>query len=488
MARLISTLLIALVGLVALALASPARAAGSVTPIPNQVVYQCYTAGYTYDAPFTKDKAASCAAWFAVATRPGNVFETKHEYTPQCHVVTNWSYTGGTIFIQNVIAQPRQEGLPAGWCGSGGTDTRDASFYQRTETVCPDSSTGTPSTNPTACTCDAGSKPNAAQTACIGDCKYLETASSGYFDIGTSAGAGPPALACKGKCQVVFDGTSPSGSGMIGGVKHWYAKGAYVMTGSTCSPAAEAGSQVSEGKPTKDAPQDEACKPGETAGKINNKQVCYKESGELTEDSKDKASSTSEKTSVTNPDGSVTQTETRVRVDAKGNKETTITKTRTMPDGTVIVTRDVENPFPGTVLGGRGSSGSDSGTSGSGDPGNENPNEERDECDKHPSSAGCGGDAAQVGELYAPKGKTLDSVLGTARDQFMVSPFGSAASNFFSVSNPGACPTWSASLAYFHTTLTIDQLCTPFGVQALAVLKMAILLAASFFAFRIAVE
>jgi len=299
----------------------------------------------------------------------------------------------------------------------------------------------------------------------------------------------PVTIGCKGACEAVFDGTSPSGTAIVNGEKHWFAKGAYIQTGNACSAAAEAGKQVGDGAPSK---PETTCAPGETAGTLNGKVICYKQSdGTPSDSSKSQASSDTQKTKVTNPDGSVTETEVRTRVDANGNKETTTTTTTTRPDGSSTTTRQVDNPLPGSVLGGGGTgNGNGNGsTPGGGNSGDPDPGEpEKGECEKNPSSAGCGGQPANLGELYAEKGKTLSGVLGAARDQFMSSPIGSAAGNFFTVSNPGSCPTWNAHVAYFDAELTIDQFCSAWAIQAMALFKMAFLIVCSFFAWRVAVE
>lgn len=88
---------------------------------------------------------------------------------------------------------------------------------------------------------------------------------------------------------------------------------------------------------------------------------------------------------------------------------------------------------------------------------------------------------------YSGKSDTLSGVLATAQSTVLGSPAGSAMASFFSVSGGGSCPTWSASVPMLGT-LTIDQLCSSWAGTALLLLRSALLLAASFFAFRVAFE
>ena len=103
-------------------------------------------------------------------------------------------------------------------------------------------------------------------------------------------------------------------------------------------------------------------------------------------------------------------------------------------------------------------------------------------------AAGCGGTPGEIGELYAKKDRTFSSVMAEHRDTFMGSPFGSAVGGFFNVGGSGSCPLISGSIPWLNVTMTFDALCSSWALSALAVLKGALLIAAAFFAFRIAVE
>jgi hypothetical protein len=332
---------------------------------------------------------------------------------------------------------------------------------------CPDYSQANASDS---CTCIAGYSPSADGQACTSTCGPVNgVASSGYFDIGTSATASPKLSGCKGECAVYFDGTSPAGSSLEGGVKHWYAKGSYHYTGDKCTASAQEGKQVSESKSAVPA---DSCAPGQGTASMNGKTVCVDQDTDTpTPESESKATTKTERTTTTNPDGSTTTTETTTKTDGKGGKETTVIRTTTRPDGSVTIegetTGGIKPPGTGT---------------------DDSEDEPKGECEKNPSKAGCGGEAASVGELYTPKDKTMSGVLGTARDTFLSSPVGSAVGSFLVVSGGGSCPSWNAHIPFIDVDLTFDQFCKPFATTALALFKTALLLVASFYAFRIAVE
>lgn len=111
-------------------------------------------------------------------------------------------------------------------------------------------------------------------------------------------------------------------------------------------------------------------------------------------------------------------------------------------------------------------------------------------CEKNPMSAGCGGAPVgiQARDFYTPKGKTIGDSLNAAKDKLQASPIGGAMTGFFVVSGSGSCPIWTWVVPFFDKTVVVDAFCQAWVTQALAVMRIAVLLAASFIAFRIAVE
>jgi hypothetical protein len=486
--RFITRLLAAVLAAVVLAVCMPASAglvldppegssSKAVNPIPNATVWLCYYGGDTLGAGYKATKAAACADFFGRASQPGQLFQSRNDSTSSCTDTTTWS-VNSTTFTRTRTRANRIEGAPPGFCGATVTDDYQASFYMKYAKVCPDNSTGDKADDPAACTCNAGFKANTAADACIPDCTSGKVASSGYYDVGPQAGANPKTVACAGACQVTFDGTSPAGSAIVNGEKHWFAKGSYIATGAGCTPAKQETDKVGDG--VGKLPES-TCKPGETAGSINGKTVCYKESGEVTEQTKNTASDSTTKTKTTNPDGSTTETEVTTRVDAKGNKEVTTKTTTTNPDGSQTVSTTVENPLPGSPLSGDGNGGTDDNKSDGEEP-------EKGKCEKNSSDAGCGGEAANVSDLYTAKDKTIAGIFTTARDTFLSSPIGSAAGSFFVVSSGGSCPTFQRSIPWIKADVSIDSFCTQTATQALTIFKACFLVCCAFFAFRVAVE
>jgi hypothetical protein len=326
---------------------------------------------------------------------------------------------------------------------------------------CPADSTETGAS----CTCNIGHQPSPDGQKCDSKCGAPNSvASSGYYDVGPSSGASPLLSACKGGCKVFFDGVSPAGSATVNGQKHWFAKGSYHYGSGHCTAAQDAAKQVGSANPAMPA---DTCAPGQGSATMNGKTVCVDQgTGDPVEPPADKSSTSTETTNTTNPDGSTTRTDTTTKTGADGSTEVTVTRTTTHPDGRVTV---------------EGETTTTPGADDSDDP-------EKGECEKNPAGAGCGGEPAPVGSLYTAKDKTMVGVLSAHRDSFMASPIGSAVGGFFIVGGGGQCPTFQAQIPFINADVSLDAFCSPFAAQALALLKVALLVAASFLAFRIAVE
>lgn len=307
-------------------------------------------------------------------------------------------------------------------------------------------------------------------------CSANTTMSSGFYDIGASSGANPPVLGCKGGCAVVFDGSSPAGSALVNGEKHWYAKGSYIATGDACPATAKDDSDFLS-KSSSALPED-SCGANKGQGSINGRTVCYDktedmEGGKQDEGSKDKETSKTETQKGVNPDGSEWTKEITIKVDVDGVKTTTTTTTTTRPDGTKSTETTTEHE-------GRPPS----------DKPSDDDDEEQTECQKNPSGKDCGGAPAAVGESYTKKTgtKTFEEVLKGAGDALSGSEFGHAVSAFFSVSGGGSCPVVSGTIPMLNASFTFDSFCTSLGSTVFLVIRGVLLLVASFFAFRVALE
>jgi len=327
----------------------------------------------------------------------------------------------------------------------------------------------------TSCTCNDGFSPDPTHKSCVPGCEAQKTVSSGYFDIGDKASALPRILGCKGGCEVIFDGTSPAGSALVAAEKHYFAKGEYITTGNKCTTGVDPGN----GSPT---PPKDTCPEGQKSGTINNKTVCFTPGNDpSTPDTPTPTTKPGDTTTTTgnssgpktNPDGSTTTTDTTTTTGPGGETTTTTTTTTTKPDGTTETKTDtVKTP------------GVDDPKAGEEDPGDD----EETPCEKTPAMAGCGGTPGSTSGLYSKGSRTLGGVLAGHRDVLMSTPFGTAAGSFFNVAGGGSCPVFSDQIPVLRITLRIDQLCSPMAANIFAALKVCLLIVASFFAWRIAVE
>lgn len=113
-------------------------------------------------------------------------------------------------------------------------------------------------------------------------------------------------------------------------------------------------------------------------------------------------------------------------------------------------------------------------------------------CQQNPSAAGCGGTpgGTNAGDLYTAKGRTMQQVLGDAKNNLQQSPLGGAVGNFFSVAGGGRPPVSSGSISIFGRTvaLNFDIWSTSFATNVLAIVKTVLMVVAAFMAFRIAVD
>lgn len=339
---------------------------------------------------------------------------------------------------------------------------------------CPANSTGTSS-----CTCTANY--DEVGGACVikqVTCTAGQTVNSGYYDAGTNIAGGPAAVTCQNGCTAVFDGTFPGGSAMVGGVKHYFAKGSYVNFGSKCDSGNGVGVPGGAGNApaaVADVPPD-SCGPGKVMGTVNGKPTCADAGNGSTtptpstpETSTDTKKEETTSSTTTNPDGSKTTTNTTIITGVDGGKSTRITTTTVNADGTPRSTTTTETGAEVKK---------------------EAEEAEQSKCEKNAADEGCGGEPAEVeaSGLYTKKEKTIASIFEGAKTTLQASPVGSATSNFFTVSGGGSCPTATWNIPYLRTTVQMDAFCTPSALNMLLVIKGCLLLVASFMAFRIAVE
>lgn len=336
--------------------------------------------------------------------------------------------------------------------------------------ACPANSSGT-----TDCQCNVGYTESNGQCTKPVTCTAGQVVASGYFDAGTSVAGGPPAAGCKGGCLAVFDGTFPAGSAVVGGTKHYYARGSYVNFGSPCKEGASGGTSDTLPVEQTDRPAD-TCAPGQVPGQVNGSTVCVTPGDGTTppkiEPPKDtnQSTSTSSTETRTNPDGSTTTTTTTTTTGAGGGTSTTTTSTTKNPDGSV-----------------RGTTTTTTGTATT----KEAEEAGKSECEKNPSGKGCGGEATTTTAegLYTKKEATVAAILAGASTKLGQAPLASAASGFFNLgATGGGCTAGTWYIDYFKTSIAAPSYCSDFATRMFSIIRVVLLLIATWMAFRVAID
>lgn len=107
-------------------------------------------------------------------------------------------------------------------------------------------------------------------------CTSGKPVSSGQYDLGTDPNApvngAPPLSTCDGGCSSRYVGDSIGARQLVGGVYHYYAKGAYEQTGQSCS----GGSAAPSSSPTL---PDATCGAGQALGQVNGQNRCVNTDG-----------------------------------------------------------------------------------------------------------------------------------------------------------------------------------------------------------------
>ncbi|QOI66677.1 hypothetical protein [Alteromonas phage phiAFP1] len=112
--------------------------------------------------------------------------------------------------------------------------------------------------------------------------------------------------------------------------------------------------------------------------------------------------------------------------------------------------------------------------------------ENMEEGEEEPTASANFGD----GKLYEANDydqRNYGTVLISAVDEMKASPIYQSVDGFFEISLSGTCPTYTASVPYLNTNITIDQFCSQTMNSIWPLVKAIILLVFSFLAFRVAV-
>jgi len=313
---------------------------------------------------------------------------------------------------------------------------------------------------------------------CPDDCqtKSKTVQSSGWYDVGTTQNAAVQIIGCTGgSCEVIYDGYSATSSALVAGVKHYYAQGAYIYTGASCTPgtgnAAPAGTET--------VPND-SCPTGSAQGTVNGAVVCAPSADTNTIPAGQ--NSTEKTTTETKADGSTVSTNVKSVRNTDGSITTTTTVTTTGTDGTVSTAVNA------VTTGGTGGTAAGSDTSTSTDSGSDST--DATGCEANPSGSGCGGDGAAVGSLYdKAETQTWEQLLVANWQAMQATPIVVGLTGFFTVPGMGgSCPTVPLSIAYLKVSTEFDFQCSATGRTVLDVFKYCFLFVCAFFAFRLIAE
>lgn len=345
---------------------------------------------------------------------------------------------------------------------------------QRTNTaVCPANSTMSGGT----CSCSAGYEQNAAGNACVPAKTEAEKFCQSMIGhtINTGGSGSIPAASCH-MPEPPFDAPEQGkGCGVTIGdaVKFPNAEGNPIWSGvgkfggGICTPGASPGLPPVESK-------DDKC-PGGFVGTVNGVEKCIAAEPDKGIEGVKSGSST---------DASGTKKDVKEETKCEGQKcTTTTTTTTTTSSGSVTVTtdkkeesitdkcqKDPTNKLCQKTNGGFGQAASEA------------------SCQTNPSAKGCGGEGAAVGDLYAGKGVTVQSILDQAVTDLKGSGIGGAVGGFFTVSGGGSCPPLVWNVSYVNATVSLPSLCSDTANTIYAVLQGVLLVVAGFVAFRVAID
>ncbi|ATA54547.1 hypothetical protein CKY39_16025 [Variovorax boronicumulans] len=90
--------------------------------------------------------------------------------------------------------------------------------------------------------------------------------------------------------------------------------------------------------------------------------------------------------------------------------------------------------------------------------------------------------------MYGKKDKTIAQVMKKASDDLKAAPLGSAVGGFFTVGSGGTCPSPSGVVPFLNKSVTFDMFCTSFAAQMFLIVRMVLLMLATWMAFRVAID
>ena len=369
------------------------------------------------------------------------------------------------------------EGINASCQYTKGGINRSQNLSQQGSAMCPANSSAVSG----GCQCASGFQEDATHTMCVPVASDLEqfcqqhAAAKNTFKMAGSvaASAGLPSSSCyvpyppfegpdlgKGCSASIGNKVGvPAGDGTL----DWSGVGSF--DGSTCSAA--------PGEPTPPS-KDDPC-PGGFEGTVNGETRCVPAEpdkgieGVKNSSSTDANGTKQDVTETTKCEGTkCTTTTTTTTTTASGSVSTSTTSATTSMEDKCKA--DPTNAICAKTQGGRGA-GVSQGT-----------------CQENSSAEGCGGQGAGIGDLYAKKDRTIAQVMKKASDDLKAAPLGSAVGGFFTVGSGGSCPSPSGVVPFLNKAVTFDMFCTSFAAQMFLIVRMVLLMLATWMAFRVAID
>lgn len=289
--------------------------------------------------------------------------------------------------------------------------------------------------------------------------------SAGYYDMGTSVDANIAYRCTASGCSVIFSGTAPVATKIIGGKTHYFALGAYDYGDPTMTCTADSSNAATPS--TSSLPSD-SCGSNQDKGTVNGKVVCYDRTSGKVADTASKTTSGTMTTETTKKDssGATTGTESTSGTTSTtcADGKCTTTTTGTAADGTTTTTKTETD--------------------------------QKSFCEQNPDSFVCSdvvsGEGASTADLYTKGDKTIAGVFSEFTGKVRGSGFYSAASGFFSGSIPsGSCGGMDATVSVGwgqSFTIPVDYVfCGSTAALVYQALGVGLLLVSAWLAFKIAI-
>jgi hypothetical protein len=289
-------------------------------------------------------------------------------------------------------------------------------------------------------------------------------------------------------CVATFDGTSPAATGIVNGVRHYYASGKYTATGQgsvdRCTAGTGSGSSNMQSTSSGQNAPTNTCPAGSATVTQNGQTSCF-------------STSTGQNTTTDTPQSTTKTTTSGTTTNADNSKTVTTTTTNQTTGGTTTVTSTYgagcSDPSTCQAVSVTTST-TGGGANGEASTGNNKDNNGDTFCQDNPNSIACQdiepGTAADPSSLYskAENGPTFDSSLAKFQSTIQSAGFYQAATSFFTVNVPsGACSGLSTSFDFNGTQFQVDLtpvFCSSTADEVYSLMAIGLAIGAMYVAFR----